>query len=250
MRAAALLLGALLAGTSIILAGTSIILAGPAFADDAAPGRISVVGRASREVVPDFATVEVAVESRGPNPAAALDQNSAAARKVLDLAGEFGIVGADLATAAVSLRPASKTVRDPGGQVRDVPDGFQATNSVSLRVRDLKRLGAVMRRLIDGGSDRIGGVAFGLSDPGQTENAVRAEAVRDARRQAEALAEAAGTRLGRLASIVSPPREGTPAPIHARAFAAKAAPGGLAVPVEPGTLAIEAAVEVTYQVAP
>ncbi|MGX7704721.1 SIMPL domain-containing protein [Methylobacterium sp. Gmos1] len=227
----------------------ALVLAGPALAEEV-PGRISVIGRASREVAPDFATVEIAVESRGPNPAAALDQNSAAARKVADLAGEFGIAGPDLATAAVSVRPASKTVRDPGGQMRDVPDGYQASNSVSVRVRDLKRLGALMRRLLDGGADRIGGVAFGLSDPGQTENAVRAEAVRDARRQAETLAEAAGTRLGRLESIVSPPREGAPAPMHARAFAAKAAPGGLAVPVEPGTLAVEAAVEVTYQVAP
>lgn len=230
------------------LVGT--LLAGPALAEDAAPGRISVIGRASREVAPDFATVEVAVESRGPNPAAALDQNSAAARKVVELAGEFGISGPDLATAAVSLRPASKTVRDPGGQVRDVPDGYQATNSVSVRVRDLKRLGALMRRLLDGGADRIGGVAFGLSEPGRTEDTVRAEAVRDARRQAEILAEAAGTRLGRLDSIVSPPRAGAPAPMLARAYAAKGAPGGLAVPVEPGTLTVEAAVEVTYRVAP
>ncbi|GJD65360.1 SIMPL domain-containing protein [Methylobacterium frigidaeris] len=227
----------------------ALVLAGPALADEP-PGRISVIGRASREVPPDFATVEVAVESRGPNPAAALDQNSTAARKVVELAGEFGIAGPDIATAAVSLRPASKTVRDPGGQMRDVPDGYQATNAVSVRVRDLKRLGALMRRLLDGGADRIGGVAFGLSDPGQTENAVRADAVRDARRQAETLAEAAGTRLGRLESIVSPPRENAPAPMHARAFAAKAAPGGVAVPIEPGTLAVEAAVEVTYQVAP
>ncbi|KMO38503.1 hypothetical protein VQ03_17290 [Methylobacterium tarhaniae] len=241
------------AGAALLLAGfltgPGLVLAGPVLADDA-PGRISVVGRASREVVPDFATVEIAVESRGPNPAAALDQNSAAARKVVELAGEFGITGPDLATAAVSLRPVSKTVRDPGGQMRDVPDGYQATNAVSVRVRDLKRLGALMRRLLDGGADRIGGVAFGLSDPAQTENAVRADAVRDARRQAETLAEAAGIRLGRLESLVSPPREGSPAPIQARAFAAKAAPVGVAVPVEAGTITIEAAVEASYQVAP
>ncbi|WP_288588215.1 SIMPL domain-containing protein [uncultured Methylobacterium sp.] len=227
----------------------ALLLAGPALADEP-PARIGVVGRASREVAPDFATVEVAVESRGATPAAALDQNSAAARKVVELAGEFGITGPDLATAAVSLRPATKTVRDPGGQMRDAPDGFQATNAVSVRVRDLKRLGALMRRLIDGGADRIGGVAFGLSDPGQAENTVRADAVRDARRQAETLAEAAGLRLGRLESLVSPPRQGGAMPMQARAFAAKGMPGGLAVPVEPGTLTVEASVEATYAVAP
>ncbi|TGD95420.1 SIMPL domain-containing protein [Methylobacterium nonmethylotrophicum] len=225
-------------------------LAGAAAAQDAPPGRISVVGRASREVAPDFASVEVAVESRGPTPAAALDQTSTAARKVTDLAGEFGITGPDLATAAVSLRPATKMVRDPGGQMREATDGYLARNAVTMRVRDLARLGPLMRRLLDGGADRIGGVTFGLADPGQTETIVRAEAVRDARRQAETLAEAAGLRLGRLESIVSPPRDGAPMPVNARAFAAKAAPAGVAVPVEPGTLAVEAAVEVTYLVAP
>jgi uncharacterized protein YggE len=234
-----------------ILAGLLALgLCGAAAAQETAPGRISVVGRASREVAPDFATVEIAVESRGPTPAAALDQNSTAARKVAELAGEFGIAGPDLATASVSLRPGSKTVREPGGQMRDVPDGYQASNAVTVRVRDLKRLGALMRRLLDGGADRIGGVAFGLAEPGQSENAVRAEAVRDARRQAETLAEAAGLRLGRLESIVSPPREGAPAPVHSRAYAAKMSAGGVAVPVEPGTLTVEAAVEVTYMVAP
>jgi hypothetical protein len=38
---------------------------------------------------------------------------------------EFGITGPDLATATVSLRPATKTVRDPGGQMRDAPDGIR-----------------------------------------------------------------------------------------------------------------------------
>ncbi|KMO13749.1 hypothetical protein SQ03_21150 [Methylobacterium platani JCM 14648] len=238
------------AGLLALLLAGPVLPAEPASAAGEAPGRISVIGRASREVAPDFATVEVAVESRGATPAAALDQNSAAARKVAELAGEFGIKGPDLATAAVSLRPLAKTVRDPGGEMRDVPDGYQATNAVSLRVRDLTRLGALMRRMIDGGADRIGGVSFGLADPGQAENAVRADAVRDARRQAETLAEAAGTRLGRIESLVSPPREGAAVPMHARSFAAKAAPGGVAVPIEPGTLTVEAVVEATYQAAP
>ncbi len=39
-------------------------------------------------------------------------------------------------------------------------------------------------------------------------------------------------------------------PMQARAFAAKGMPGGLAVPVEPGTLTVEASVEATYAVAP
>ncbi|GJD48114.1 26 kDa periplasmic immunogenic protein [Methylobacterium crusticola] len=246
-RAAA---GALLAAS---LTGPALAQA-PAPAGDAAPapaspGRLSVTGRASREVAPDFATVEVAVESRGPSPAAALDQNSAGARKVIDLAREFGIGAADLSTAAISLRPLTRTVRDPNGQVREVPDGYQAGNAVTVRVRDLSRLGALVRRVLDGGADRIGGIGFGLADPARAENEARAAAVRDALRQAETLAEAAGVRLGRIEAIVSPPRsdEGPVRP-SARAFAAKA--GAPAVPVEPGTLDVSAAVEVTWTLAP
>ncbi|ACL56703.1 SIMPL domain-containing protein [Methylobacterium nodulans] len=223
-------------------AGLALLLAGPAAAED--PGRISVIGRASAEVPPDHASVEIAVERRAPSAAAALDQNSEAARKLIAFAKEFG---AEVSTSAVTLRPVTRPVRDPNGPVREVPDGYQATNAVQIRLTDLGRLGELMRRTLDGGADRIGGVTFGLRDAAKAESEVRKAAVKDAIRQAETLAEAAGLRLGRIETIVSPAR--SEPPVYAgRAFAAKAR--GPSVPVEAGTVEVSATVEVTWVIAP
>ncbi|MFE1599160.1 SIMPL domain-containing protein [Methylobacterium sp. ID0610] len=216
-----------------------LLAAGPAAADE--PGRISVIGRASAEVPADTASVEIAVERRAPSAAAALDRNSEAARKVAAFAKEFG---AEVATTAVTLRPVTRPSRDPNGA--EVPDGYQASNAVQIRLADLGRLGELMRRTLDGGADRIGGVTFGLRDAAKAEGEARAAAVKDAIRQAETLAEAAGLRLGRIERIVSPAR--SEVPVYAgRAFAAKArAPS---VPVEAGTVEVGATVEITWVIA-
>ncbi|WP_287747025.1 SIMPL domain-containing protein [Methylobacterium sp.] len=214
------------------------VLAAPAAAEE---GRITVVGRASVEAVPDYATVEIAVESRGPTAAAALDQNSAAAQKVIAFAKEFD---AEVSTTAVVLQPVTRPVRDARGQ--EAPDGYRALNAVHIRLKALARLGELMRRSLDGGADRIGGVSFGLLDPARTEDEARAAAVRDAIRQARGLAEAAGVRLGAVERIVSPAR--TEGAVYAsRTLAAKArAPS---VPLEAGTVTVEAAVEATWRIA-
>ncbi|MEH3147067.1 MAG: SIMPL domain-containing protein [Methylobacterium frigidaeris] len=227
----------------------AILLAtAPARAEDP-PGRIVVTGRAQAEVAPDFATVEVTVETRGATPAAALDQNSSSAQKVGALAREFGAGGPDIVTTAVMLRPATRTVREPNGSMREVPDGYQAVNAVQIRLRDLSRLGTLVRRVLETGADRIGGIGFGLADPAKAEAGIQADAVRDARRQAEILAGAAGLRLGRIERITTSPRDAVPPPYPmARALAAKGP--AASVPVEPGAVEVSAAVEVTWMIAP
>ena len=74
-----------------------------------------MIGHATIEAVPDHVTVRVGVSSRAPTPTAALDQNSGAARRVIDFAKSFGIDEREVATDAVNLAPAYKSVRDPSG---------------------------------------------------------------------------------------------------------------------------------------
>ncbi|ACA19140.1 protein of unknown function DUF541 [Methylobacterium sp. 4-46] len=227
---------------ALAAAALALLLAGPAAAQEA--GRIRVIGRASTALPPDEVTVTIAVERRGPSAAAALDQNSEAARRLIDLAKEFG---AEVSTSAVTLQPLTRPAREPGGTVRDAPDGYLAVNAVQIRLAEPGRLGDLMRRTVDGGADRINGVSFGLRDPARAEDEARAAAVADAVRQAETLARAASLRLGRIEAIVSPPRSDAPVPLG-RAFAAKAR--GPAVPIEAGTVEVSAAVEVTWTIAP
>jgi uncharacterized protein len=208
-------------------------------------GRIRIIGRALVEVAPDYVTVRVGVSNRAPTPTAALDQNSAVARRLIDFSKQFGVEPREIQTDAVNLQPSYKTVRDSSGTTRQEPDGYAANNTVSVKLTDLSRLGVFMRQVLDQGATNIGGVQFGIADPEKSADEARLKAVEDAVRQANQLAQAANVKLGRILEIVHPPRgqfqvAGGVADLPARRLRAAS------VPIEAGTVEIGAEVEMIW----
>lgn len=231
-----------------LAAALMLALAVPAAADE--EGRIRVIGRASAERAPDFASVEVGVESRGATPAAALDAASRAAKGVIASAREMGVPEADIGTTSITLQARTRTVHQPDGTVREQPDGYTAGNLVRVRLSEMGKLGELLRRALDSGANRIDGIAFGLRDPSAAEADVQSAAMKDARAQAERLAEAAGVRLGPALAITSPPRsEGARPMPYAMAAKAAAPRGRTAVPIEAGSIETAAEVEAVFAIA-
>ena len=222
----------------------------PAAAQDSTPGRITVIGHATIEAAPDFATVLIGVTTRAPTAAAALGQNSAAASRVIALAKREGVPAEDLGTGAVSLAQAFRNVRGPNGSDQQ-PDGYQANNTVTLRLADLAKLGEVVRQAVDeGGANRIDGISFGLKDAAVREREAAAAATREAQDRARAIVEAAGAKLGEVELIASPPRgERSIVPMRELRMAAAPAPApARAVPIEAGTVSVSADVEITWRI--
>ncbi len=202
---------------TLIAAATALLAAGAAQAQQppmgpgmmmGGPRVISVDGFAEAQVKPDMALISVGVTNRAATAAAAIDQNSAAAGKIIDQAKKSGIAGDDIRTGTISLAENVKTVREPGGAVNQQPDGYVVTNVVTLRVRDLPKLGAILRDVVDQGANRINGLSFEVANPARIQDELRKEALADARRRAALLAEAAGAKLGPVRSIQDPPRAG------------------------------------------
>ena len=135
-------------------------------------------------------------------------------------------------------------MREPDGAYRQEPDGYQANNTVQVRLRDISRLGAFMRDVLNQGANHIAGVHFGLADPDKAVDDALAAAVEDAMRKANRLAEAAKAKLGRLRQVTYPPRTAV------RPFEAAAAAGGRAlrmdVPIEAGALETSVEVEMIW----
>jgi uncharacterized protein YggE len=220
-----------------------VLLAGPAFAQaQPEPGTIDVVGHASASVVPDLATIQVGVVTKAASPAGALDANAAGARAIAEAARAAGIVSADIRTSNVSLSPTYKMVRDGAGGQQQQADGYEASNNVELRVRNLPRLGEILRKTLDGGANRINGLSFGLADPREATERVRADAVADGVRQARLLAEAAGVKLGAIKHIGFGEAPASPRALYRSMMVPAPAP----VPVEAGTLDITADVAMTW----
>ncbi|MEH3117177.1 MAG: SIMPL domain-containing protein [Methylorubrum populi] len=225
------------------------IASAPAAADDEA-GRIRVIGRASQEIAPDFASVDIGVESRGATPAAALDAASQTATGIIAAAREMGVAEADIGTSSITLQPRTRTIRQSDGTTGERDDGYTAGNRVRVHLAEMGKLGELMRRALDSGANRIQGIGFGLRDPAAAEVAVQVAAVKDARAQAERIAEASGVKLGSVLSIDAPPRAEAPRPMpYGLAMAKAAAPRGrTAVPVEAGAIETSAEVEAVFAI--
>ena len=78
-------------------------------------------------------------------------------------------------------------------------NGYQVTNTVTVRVRELDTLGAVLDKAVTVGANTINGVSFSVADPSELYDEARKAAFADARDKAELYADAAGVELGDIA---------------------------------------------------
>ena len=178
------------------------LLAAPALADESTPS-ISVTGEGSAELAPDMAIVNLVVTRVAVTAREALDANNQAMAKVLAAMRERGIAEKDLQTSNFSIQPRYAQLPRSASGERPAPriDRYQVRNSLSVRVRDLARLGEIIDQSVTLGVNEGGSVQFTNADPSQALEQARVAAVKDAMSRAETLARAAGVEVGRILSL-------------------------------------------------
>ena len=209
----------------------------PATAQDA-PALITVTGTGTVEAAPDIATLTIGVTTEDATAAEALGANSAAVEAVIARLTEAGVAPGDLQTSNLSVTP------NWSGYDSGTPaiSGYIAANLLTVRVRRLDGLGAVLDAAVSDGANTLNGLTFGLAEPGPALDKARQDAVADARARAELLATAAGVTLGRLVAIREGGGTADPMPM----FRAEAS--AMPVPVEAGTLGLTASVTLDYEI--
>ncbi len=202
-------------------------------------GRIAITGTASINAKPDIATVFAGVESVGPTAREALTANSRQMTAVYDAIAALGIEERDVGTSNFNI---SQNWRH--GQNGSQPDGYRVSNQVTLRLRDVSRVGAALDALTSAGVNQAGNIQFEVEDADTLLDAARREAVQKARERAELYAGAAGVELGKVMSINEGGPMRAPQPVFAVAEArmASAPP-----PIAPGEQELQVSVTVTWE---
>ncbi len=215
----------------------------PALADERPPATIAVTGEGQVEAAPDMATVSLGVQTDADTAAAAMAENSAKLAAVIERLKAAGIEPRDIQTSGLSLGPRY----DYGKQDGTPPTvtGYTASNMVTVRVRALDNVGAVLDDVVSGGANTLNGLSFGLADDRPLMDEARNEAVADAAARAALYAKAAGVTLGRVMMIAEAGGYAPPRPMAMEAGFAKASD----MPVAPGELTISASVSVVYEIA-
>ncbi|WP_437638487.1 SIMPL domain-containing protein [Sorangium sp. So ce854] len=120
---------------------------------------------------------------------------------------------------------------------------YQVSNTVTVVIRNLDQVGAVLDTVVAAGANNVWGVSFGLDKTDALEAQAREKAIADARSRAEALARLQGVSLGRVVAISEIVESG---PVHGRMAMASAAYGDAGTPVAPGEVQLGTQVKVVY----
>jgi hypothetical protein len=159
---------------------------------------ISAEGSVNRE--PDIAFLNAGVQTRGETAQAAMSANSAAMNGVFDALAAADVDRSDMQTSNFSLQPQYDYSNRQSGEPPRLT-GYQASNQLTVRVRDLDNLGETMDALVSAGGNTFSGLNFALEDDRAAKNAARDIAMKEAIARAELYAAASGYEVARVVTI-------------------------------------------------
>ena len=194
----------------------------------------------SVEAEPDIVTVGAGVTTQARTAVEAMRTNATAMTAVIDRIEALGIPERDIQTTGISLG----AMYDYNQQTqRQVFRGYQASNRVSVKLRDIDRTGEVLDALVAAGATDLGGPDWSIDDDTAARAQARTAAVERARAQALEYARLSGYSDLRLLEINETIVPSRPMPMVQQMARAEAADAS--TPVQPGM--IEAGVTITVK---
>ena len=207
---------------------------------------LSLAAHGEVTAAPDQATVSVGVETEAPTAAQAMARNAERMSQVVAAFVRAGIAEKDIQTSQLSLNAQYQYDQNKPPRLT----GYLAANQLTITVRELSRLGRTLDAAVASGANQIHGIAFGLNNPQQAEDAARRKAVQALQAKARLYADATGQRLGRLVNLSEGVRSSPPSPLPMRLYKAEAASADASTQVQPGELTLRIDVEGLYELAP
>ncbi|EGK57228.1 protein of hypothetical function DUF541 [Centipeda periodontii DSM 2778] len=222
-----------------VLALALVLPTSTASAEEAPTLTMNGIGVA--RIAPDVAEITLGVVTEAKDAAKAHADNAAQATRVQNAVKALGIAERDIQTTRYDFSPVYD-VKDNG---RSVTTGYTVTNSVVVKVRNLDNVGKVIDAALASGANRVDSLEFSASDPSAAKNAALADAARDARNKADAVAKALGVRIVRILNVYADaqpyntPRNFMPMMMAKEAYDAS-------TPISAGELSFEASVNIAY----
>jgi uncharacterized protein len=226
---------------AVVVATAACLLAAAAFAwpqgassaaDEAEEG-ITVTAVGSVKAVPDRAELVLGVTTHDATAKEAAAVNAARMRELIGALKAAGVRDGDIRTQNVSV---SQRYSPEGKPVA----GYTAENSVAVHV-DSARAGAIVDLAVEHGATNASGPTFDVSDRDALYRDALGDAVKEARKKAEAIGAAGGVSVGDVTRVVEGAETGPPVYLEA-------ADRAKTTPVEAGQEEVQATLTVTFAV--
>ncbi|OIO31626.1 MAG: hypothetical protein COZ49_04395 [Candidatus Yonathbacteria bacterium CG_4_10_14_3_um_filter_47_65] len=226
---------------------------------------ISVSGQGKAFATPDIAEVSFSITAESVAVPTAQEQVSKKLATVRTSLTELKILPKDIRNEGYNIYPRyeyERKITAPvicdasslGGACPPVPvntvrvlKGYEVTQSVVVKVRDLAIAGKVVDALGAGGVTNVGGINLMVENPDNARNEAREEAITKAKQQARVLTEQLGVKLVRIISF----NEGGYYPVpmmYSKAEFDSAGVMGIPTDIPVGENVITANVSIVYEI--
>ena len=211
---------------------------------------IWVSGSGEVTVTPDIANLRLGIQAQEASVAEAQTKASEAMNKIMTALSDSGVAEKDIQTQYFSIRQRTKWDRE---KEEEIIIGYQVTNMVVAKIRDIDKVGAIIDAVVKAGGDlvRIDSIDFSVDDPSVYYQEAREKAMADAKARADHLAELAGVTLGKPTYV----SEGVQQPIYKRVYYEQAAGAPVPAPapappppISPGEMKVSITVQVAYSI--
>jgi hypothetical protein len=204
---------------------------------------IFVSGEGKVTVTPDVANIQLGIQAQAKTVADAQNQAVKAMNDVMAALTGNGVAQKDIQTQYFNIQ---QTTTYDNVKQQQIVTGYEVSNVVSAKVRDVTKAGSVIDAVTAAGGDltRVNSIQFSLDNPTAANDKAREMAMADAKDTATQLAKLAGVTLGKPISISE---NNTSVPLYA-SVAAKSLSTAQSTPISAGELDITLSVQVVYAI--
>ncbi|MFZ4648470.1 MAG: SIMPL domain-containing protein [Patescibacteria group bacterium] len=235
--------------TLIILAVTAIVISAFMFnKQQKNEDRFSVSGSGIVYAKADIANIDLGFKTGTKKTAAeATIESSAKMNDIIKAIKGLGIEEKDIKTNNYSLNPVYNYTNIKGQELV----GYEVYQNLSIKVRDLAKIGDIIAKSTEKGANQVGGISFTIDDEFALKNQARELAITKAKEKAVLIAKQSGMKLGEVKSVSESSNEGGIIPMYANAkmdFATGAAAPIASPEIATGQNEIKVDVTLTYEV--
>jgi len=209
---------------------------------------ISVSGAGEASSAPDMAMISLGVQRQAKTAREALSQNNQAMAGVLAALKSGGIADKDLQTSNFNIQPQYQYFKRPSSGRPQTPKivGYIVANQLSVRIRDLAKLGEIIDLTITLGVNSGGNIRFLNENTEPMITRAREDAVINAIAKAKTLTSAAGVALGRILTITESFNQPRAFPMAEMAMARRSSPAS--VPIAAGENTYKVTVQMAWEI--
>lgn len=203
---------------------------------------ISVSGEGVVEVPPDIATISVGVVSHNKDAEKVQADNARSATNIINSIAALGIERKNIRTGNYNFRQ----IYHSDENRRQIFDGYEVTNTVTIIVTDLNKVGKIIDAALSNGANQIDSLNFGIRDSEKFKNEALKLAVRDAKKKAEIAAAELGKTIVSVRSVsidsasINVPRM--------EKMSLRTMDSNFDTPIESGTLSCSASVQIYFEI--